>query len=223
MATPNKNISQVDTSKEVKARLLNTAEDLFAQKGFDATSVRDITSQAKCNVAAINYHFSTKFNLYTEVFRCRLIEMRQIRIESIDKAMSQTKPPPTLRALISAFAIAFLEPILDKSTGRRFLKIMVREMNDPRLPRDMFVKEIVTPTLTSLGQALTKLCPHLDQKQIFLSIISLVGQLIHVIRINEMFDMGDFVGEQAPSLSEMVDHIVEFSTAGIQAANKRKD
>jgi AcrR family transcriptional regulator len=207
---------------DVEARLLDAAEQLFAQKGFDATSVRDITNHAKCNVAAVNYHFHSKQNLYSEVFRRRITAMRAVRLAAIENVMSQTTPPPTLRDLIRSFSNAFLEPLLDKNTGQRFLKLVVREMNDPRLPKDIFVKEIVTPTLTSLGKALTELCPHLDQKQIYLCVISIVGQLIHVIRIREMDEMGDFVGLQPPSLSELIDHIVEFSTTAITAANQRK-
>ncbi|UCF42499.1 MAG: CerR family C-terminal domain-containing protein, partial [Planctomycetota bacterium] len=169
-----------------------------------------------------NYHFKNKQNLYTEVCRRRMAMMRDVRISSIDSVLSQTDHVPTLEELIRAFATAFIEPLIDQNTGRRFLKLIVREMNDPRLPKDMFAKEIVTPTLTALGKALTKLCPHLDQKQINLSIISIVGQLIHVIRIREMIKMGDVVGLQAISLSEIIDHIVEFSTTAITAANERK-
>jgi AcrR family transcriptional regulator len=206
---------------DVEARLLDAAEQLFAQKGYDATSIRDITNQAECNVAAVNYHFHSKQNLYNEVFLRRMAAMRDIRLAAIENVMSQTSPRPTLTDLIRAFSTAFLEPLLDKTTGQRFLKLIVREMNDPRLPKDMFVNEIVTPTLTSLGKALTTLCPHLDQKQIYLSIISIIGQLIHVIRIREMFEMGDFAGVPEISLSEIIDHIVEFSTTAITAANER--
>jgi len=211
-----------DLRNDVEERLLDVAEQLFAEKGFDATSVRDITNQAGCNVAAVNYHFKNKQNLYTEVCRRRMTAMRDVRLAAIENVMSQTTPRLTLTELIRAFSTAFLEPLLDKTTGQRFLKLIVREMNDPRLPKDMFLREIVTPTLTSLGKALTKLCPHLNQKQISLSIISIIGQLIHVIRIREMIEMGDFAGLQAPSLSEIIDHIVEFSTTAITAANERK-
>lgn len=205
----------------VEERLLDTAEQLFAQKGFDATSVRDITNHAGCNVAAVNYHFQSKQNLYNEVFRRRMTAIRDLRLAAIQNVMSQTSPRQTLTDLIRAFATAFLEPLLDKNTGQTFLKLIVREMNDPHLPKDMFVKEIVTPTLTSLGQALKKLCPNLDQRQITLSTFSIVGQLIHVIRIREMIETGQFAGLQPIDLSEIIDHIVEFSTAAITAANER--
>ncbi len=220
-SAPNSN-QHNNLRNNIEARLLDAAERLFAQKGFDATSVRDITNHAGCNVAAVNYHFHSKQNLYNEVFLRRITAMRAVRLAAIENVMSQTTPSPTLTDLIRSFSNAFLEPLLDKTTGQTFLKLVVREMNDPRLPKDVFVKEMVTPTLTSLGKALTTLCPHLDQKQIYLSIISILGQLIHVIRIREMSEMGDFAGLQPPSLSELIEHIVDFSTTAITAANERK-
>ncbi len=222
MMVSNKDISNGDTEKQVKDRLLDAAEGLFAEKGFDGTSIREITSQAKCNLAAVNYHFGGKEKLYSEVFRRRMIAMRDVRIASIEEVMSQTDHEPTLEELIRAFATAFLEPLLDKSSGRRVLKLMVREMHDPHLPRKMFVEELAAPTLSALGKAMAKLCPGLDQKKIVLLIMSLIGQLVHVIRLNEMFDLEDFVGAPAPTLAEMVDHIVEFSTAGIRAMVKEE-
>ena len=217
MMVSNKDISNGDTEKQVKDRLLDTAEGLFAEKGFDGTSIREITSQAKCNLAAVNYHFGGKKKLYSEVFRRRMIAMRDVRIASIEEVMSQTDHEPTLEELIREFATAFIKPLIDQSSGRRFMKLMVREMSDPRLPRKMFVEELAAPTLSALGKALASICPELDQKKNVLSIMLLIGQLVQVIRLNEMFDLEDFVGAPAPTLAEMVDHIVEFSTAGIQA------
>ena len=218
----NKDISNSDTEKQVKKRLFDAAERLFAEKGFDGTHVREITSHAKCNLAAVNYHFGGKEKLYSEVFRRRMIAMRDVRITSIEKVMSQTDHEPTLEELIRGFATAFIEPLLDKSSGRRVLKLMVREMHAPHLPRKMFVEELAAPTLSALGKAMAKLCPDLDQKRIVLLIMSLIGQLVHVIRLNEMFDLEDFVGAPAPTLAEMVDHAVEFSSAGIRAMVKEE-
>ncbi len=220
MMVSNKDISNGDTEKQVKDRLFDTAEGLFAEKGFDGTSIREITSQAKCNLAAVNYHFGGKEKLYSEVFRRRLIAMRDVRIASIEEVMSQTDHEPTLEELIREFATAFIKPLIDQSSGRHFMKLMVREMSDPRLPRKMFVEELAAPTLSALGKALASICPELDQKKNVLSIMLLIGQLVQVIRLNEMFDLEDFVGAPAPTLAEMVDHIVEFSTAGIRAMVK---
>ena len=52
-----------------KKNLLKVAAKLFAQKGYDAVSVRDIADKAKVNVALISYHFGSKEDLYKEIFR----------------------------------------------------------------------------------------------------------------------------------------------------------
>jgi AcrR family transcriptional regulator len=59
------------TAKEIdtKEKILVVANELFALKGYNGTSVRDIASKAEVNVAAINYHFKNKMNLFCEVFR----------------------------------------------------------------------------------------------------------------------------------------------------------
>ena len=89
-----------------KERILDTAEVLFAQKGYRAVSVREITSAARCNLAAVNYHFGKKENLYLEVFRSRWVP-RATRIrESFRKALAgqdSPSPPKVVRALAQAF------------------------------------------------------------------------------------------------------------------------
>ena len=185
------------TTNNAKNRLLAAAEAVFAEKGFDAASIRDITAQAKCNVAAVNYHFGSKENLYNEVF--------------------QEEPKPSLEQLLHVFAVAFLEPFFDQASGPLFMKLMVREMSDPRLQKQMFVDELVKPTLKSLGNALKAICPDLNDEKALLSIISLVGQLIQIMRMSELFDVQELLGSKELTFDKMIDHIVEFSAAGIRA------
>ena len=211
-----------DSNRKARDRLLDAAEQSFAEKGFDRTSVRDLTANANCNLAAVNYHFGGKENLYTEVFRRQLVTMREARLKSIEKVMSQTDHEPTLEELIRAFATAFIEPLIDQSSGRRFMKLMVHEMSEPHLPKNMFVEEIAEPTITALSNSLAKVYPGVSQEKTILSIMSIIGQLVHIIHIKEMFELGNLVGTPTPNLAEMVDHIVEFSTAGIRASIQEK-
>src|SRR3989442_13609471 len=73
-----------------RERLLEAAERLFAERGFRATSVRALTSEAGCNVASVNYHFGGKEGLYREMFRRRLVALREQRIAGIRRAMDET-------------------------------------------------------------------------------------------------------------------------------------
>jgi len=223
MMVSNNSISNGDTNKQVQVRLLDAAEGLFCENGFAGTSIRDITSEAKCNVAAVNYHFGGKEKLYFEVFRRRMTMLRDARIASIEKVMSQDGREPALEELIRAFAIAFIEPLVDKSRGQRFIKLMIREMLDPHLPKRMFAEQVAIPTLNALGKAMARVCPGLRQKETVMSIISVIGQLMHAIHLNEVFRAGEDTGLPIPNLTEMVEHIVKFSTAGIRAMVKKAD
>jgi len=213
----NNDISGGHTGGSVQNRLLDAAEAFFCEKGFEGTSVRDITSQAKCNVAAVNYHFGGKEKLYFEVFRRHLTALRDTRIAGINKVMSQGEGEVTLEQLLRAFAMAFVEPLLDESHGRRLMKLMIREMLDPHLPKKMFADEVAIPTLTAFGAAMARVCPPLEQKQTVMSMISVIGQLLQVVHLSKMFGDEEDVGLPIPGLVEMVDHIVDFSAAGIRS------
>ncbi|MHC4555307.1 MAG: TetR/AcrR family transcriptional regulator, partial [Planctomycetota bacterium] len=65
-----KPILDQETHKEdARDRLLDAAEALFCEKGFEGVSVRELTATAGCNLAAVNYYFGGKEKLYTEMFR----------------------------------------------------------------------------------------------------------------------------------------------------------
>ena len=68
------------THFNTKDRILGAAEELFAQYGFSGTSLRQVTSRADVNIAAVNYHFGSKENLVNEVFRRRMDEMSDFEV-----------------------------------------------------------------------------------------------------------------------------------------------
>jgi AcrR family transcriptional regulator len=85
-----------DTSKnsiDTRSRILDAAESLFMEYGFDGTSMRLITGQAGVNLAAINYHFGSKELLFQEVFRRRLTDLNReiaaLRRQQLGKACKE--------------------------------------------------------------------------------------------------------------------------------------
>lgn len=56
-------------AKATKDKILEAANNLFAEKGYSGTSIRDIAKYADVNLSAVNYHFTNKDNLYAEVFQ----------------------------------------------------------------------------------------------------------------------------------------------------------
>ena len=203
-------------NSDVRQRILDAATELLAENGYDRTSVRDITKHAGCNVASINYYFGGKDNLYLEVYRQRLTLLRQVRIDGINNAMSKPDGQVTVEELIRGFATAFFKPLIDKQNGKMLMQLMWREMVEPHLPERMFFEEVINPITKTLTEAMKKVCPKLDDNKILLSIESIVAQLVHVI-MQQKFQASHRPGNvPIPEISSYVDHIVEFSAAGIR-------
>lgn len=217
-----KHLKNSDSNNDARQRLLIAAEQFFCEKGFDGTSIRDLTKAADCNVASVNYHFGSKDNLYQEVFQRHLVAMRDIRIESINRVMSGQDGEPDLENLIRAFSNAFLEPLLHKNYGRYFIKLMTREMIDQKLPHGLFLEEFVIPITVAFSRALTQFCPALNEEKKLRTMHSVIGQLVHTIRIKEMFENVDDPNVPPFDLAKTVDHIVDFSVGGILALNEEK-
>src|SRR2546422_8421548 len=110
-----------------RERLLEAAERLFAERGFSATSVRALTSEARSNVASVNYHFGGKEGLYREMFRRRLVALREQRIAGIRRAMDETGGRASLELTLGPSTTPFLGHPLDQGAGRRLMR--------PFLPR----------------------------------------------------------------------------------------
>jgi AcrR family transcriptional regulator len=201
----------------VRDRLLGAAEQLFAEQGYDGTSIRDLAAAAGCNIASVNYYFGGKEKLYVEIWRCHLHLLRDTRIASIDKVLSESEGKPCLEDLLRSFAHAFIGPLVDESEGPRLIKLMAREMINPHLPASMFGEDVIKPTLSAVQQALMKICPELPESKVPLVVFSLIGQLVHTIRVKMMLHSMEDEALAMFEPAELIEHIVAFSAAGIRA------
>ena len=134
MNATNTHRCQPHDCEDTHDRILSAAQKLFSDNGFDATSVRDITTEAGCNVASVNYHFGGKDKLYLETFRSMLTVLRDRRLEMMAELMAR-KPTPSLEEFVETFAAIMIEPLVGDSRGQMFLNLVSREMIAPRLPQ----------------------------------------------------------------------------------------
>jgi AcrR family transcriptional regulator len=208
-----------DTSTEAREtheRILEAAQKFFAEKGFDATSVRDITAEAGCNVAAVNYHFGGKENLYLESFRVMLESLRDQRLAVLDGLMRRD-PTPTLEEFLATFASGFLDPLVDESKGRLFLVFVSREMLDPRLPPVVFLEEFIHPLVDRVMEALATVGPPMPPETALRCVLSLIGQLLHAFKAHHVLTQLDLPHAMSFDLAAFLEHFVRFSSGGIRA------
>jgi AcrR family transcriptional regulator len=197
--------------------LLEAAEVLFAANGFDGTSIRDITTKANRNTAAVNYFFGDKRELYEELFKRRLVEMRESRLKAIEVVMQEK---PTLEQLFHAYCVDFLKPFADLQQSQRFMQLFFREMAESRLPKNMFLDELAAPTLTAMEEAIAVICPNIDKQDALMCVISLTGQLVHIMQTKVLFEGAEGHSIASIDIDKSIEHIVKFSAAGTRAYAK---
>ena len=92
-----------------RERILLKAGEMFAQQGFEAVSMRDLTQAAEVNLAAVNYHFGSKEALIEEIVSRVVLPMNEERLRLLDAAEAAAKPKP---APASEVVNAFLRPVI---------------------------------------------------------------------------------------------------------------
>jgi AcrR family transcriptional regulator len=201
---------------DVRERLLDAAEELFSENGFRATSIRDITKAAKCNISTVNYYFHTKEKLYVEVFHRRMRILAQQRSRRIRQELSQDRAVTSLESLIRSFAEVFLEPFLNDGGGRRFMRLMMHESQNPNLPKGLFLNQVIKPVRNIMRQALIMVCPTLNRVEADFCLHSIVAQLLNVIQAQELFKELDKKEMPLLDLKKSIEHVVRFSVGGVR-------
>ena len=201
-------------------RLLDEAENLFAQRGYYAVSVREITSAAAVNLAAVNYHFGNKQNLYLEVFRSRWMP-RASQIQQSFRQSLKHNGNPTPDLVIQSFARAFLEGPMSAEERSRHLKLISGELAQPTEAFELVVEQVFRPLFGNLLQDMRKVMPDaIDEKQMVLNIFSILSMVLYFNFARPL--IAQFVGGRDIDDLEtrLVDHIVKFSLYGIDRGEK---
>lgn len=161
-------------SDPTREKLLEAAGRVFADRGYDAATIREICRRAGANVAAVNYHFRDKQGLYTQV----LARMAgQARIERMQATLDQTAPPEEiLRRVIKAR----LQGLGADRLPDWHFRIVAREFSHPTPAMSRMIDKVSRPLyermLDLVGQIIqlpaddekTRLCTHSVMGQIFL-------------------------------------------------------
>lgn len=207
-------MTNLTPEKDTKSALLDCAERLFLAKGFEAVSVREITDAAGANVAAVNYHFSSKTELYRACLKRRLGQVAQRRIALIARISSQGKPA-TLNEIISVYVRDSFEEILRSPDGSRLLQTIYQEMSPAGVASDLVTSELIAPIHQALLRAIRQASPELPDKHISRCISSLSGQILHFLRFRDTIRQFLSSGSETAYIDEITQHITEFSLRGI--------
>ncbi|HEY5804496.1 MAG TPA: TetR family transcriptional regulator [Lysobacter sp.] len=201
-----------------KDRILGAAEELFAQFGFTGTSLRQVTSRADVNIAAVNYHFGSKENLVNEVFRRRMDEMSQQRLGALRAAIELH--PGELEPVLAAFVQPALAMAQDRHGGGAFVRVVARayaEKND-RLRK--FLSDHYGHVLREFGKAIATCVPGLSKEELYWRLDFLAGALTYAMADFGLIKRPAGVTEAAHR-ERAARELIHFAAAGFKVEPKR--
>jgi AcrR family transcriptional regulator len=209
-----------NSTKQTRERLLEKAEMLFAQKGFHAIGVRDITSAAQCNMASVNYHFSNKMNLYLEVFRSRWIPRERLMYEAFEASVDSINDP-TREQIIQALAKAYLEGPLTDEEFRRHRQLIVRELNNPTEAFELVADQTLRPLFNKLYGLLKGVSQdHVNGENLSFDIMSIFGIILYFNYSRPMISRITGRPYDADFKARLIEHLARFSLYGMSSAVK---
>ncbi|MFZ9011362.1 MAG: TetR/AcrR family transcriptional regulator [Anaerohalosphaeraceae bacterium] len=207
-------LDQETQKEDVRNRILDVAEALFCERGFEGVSVRELTAAAGCNLAAVNYYFGGKDKLYAEMFRRQFEMMIQRNLGIIERVMAQ--PDVSLEVLLRAVMEPVIRRVIENETGGKVLRLLVREILNRRIDRQTLSADMKGRLFDRLGRAILQLVPEIEPDKILLVVLSFDGAMLHP------FLFMDFYQESMPDLTvdDLLDHMVRFVAAGIRGYAK---
>jgi len=166
-----------------KARILDAAETLFMEHGFEATSLRLFTAAAGVNLAAVNYHFGSKEELFQAVLTRRLDPMNQARLALLDRYQAQDASTPiACERILAALFIPALTLARDPARGgTNFLRLLGRAYADPAPFIRQFLSAQYAAMIARFKDAFAQALPHLPRKELSWRLHFIMGALSYTL------------------------------------------
>jgi AcrR family transcriptional regulator len=207
-----------DDSRDTRDRILDAAERLFAEKGFDGASLREITQQADANIAAVNYYFHSKEELIETVFHRWFSTINRDRINRLQAAQQQAQPnPASLEEVLRAFLFPVVDACRQGERGRSFRLLLGKIYAAPGLfKRPSFLQQF-RETIQYFGPAFIAALPNGLYPEVFWRMHFVIGSMIHALHNGaevEMSSAGMVPGDDYTAVRE---YLVTFAAAALRA------
>ncbi|HEY4380701.1 MAG TPA: CerR family C-terminal domain-containing protein [Acidobacteriaceae bacterium] len=209
---PPKRRRRPSVSDPTREKLLDVAGRIFADRGYRATTIREISIAAGANVAAVNYHFGDKLGLYTEAVQTSL---RAAELDAIQNALNQAAPPQTiLRAVIRVR----LHSICRTDRPDWYFRILAHELAEPTPALRQLINKVGRPIFQRMLELIGGMIglPAEDDKT-KLCAVSVMGQiLVYIFARPLLAGVWPDLKMTPDQIDRIADHIGDFSLAYIE-------
>jgi AcrR family transcriptional regulator len=174
-------VSEPSSSAATRLRILDAAECLFMEHGFEATGLRLVTAKAKVNLAAVNYHFGGKDELFRAMLARRLDPLNEQRIALLDE-YQRAHEPASCETVLSAMLIPALAIARNpRRGGKDFLRLLGRAYVDPSPVLRHFLSERYAPMVARFKDAFGRALPQLGKQELTWRLHFMMGALAYTL------------------------------------------
>ncbi len=209
---------------ETKDRILDSAETLFAEHGFAATSLRQITAGAGVNLAAVNYHFQSKDSLILAVLLRKLEPINHRRLELLDAVETEAGADPLL---LESVLGAFLLPVLEaKAAGVElctFPRLMGRMYTEPGDWMLRIFPQAFAPVIARFQQAFQRALPGADVEDIGWGMHFSIGAMAHYLAGGALLKAVSQGRADPADTAAALPRLVTYMAAGLRALAGQKE
>lgn len=205
-----------------RERILDAAEELFAQRGFEGVSVRQIMRQADADVSLAYYHFKSKGDLFDQVMLRRVEYLNEIRLEALQKVEERhIDDSPTVEEIIGAFTKPLLQLLSDDhDEWKHYFQLIAQINNSPDRGGEL-MSRYFDPLVSRFIEALKKVLPDSDPADLYWSYHFLSGALTLTFAETGRLDNLSGGACKSTDIASVNDRMSEFLAAGFKALCKK--
>ena len=203
-----------------RTRILDAAEELFMQHGFEGTSMRMLTARAGANLAAVNYHFGSKDALIEAVFRRRLDAMNAERVAALERLEKDAAGRPLApAAIIRAFVGPSLQLIADaRGGGRNFARLLGRTYTEPAKPIRTLIGQMYAPAMERFKAAFAAALPAMPADELVWRMHFMFGTLAYTLAATDTVQLiAGAKPEDRYDARVLEERLAAFLGAGLEA------
>jgi len=196
---------------DTKDKILDTAERLFAEQGYAATSLRQVIAAAKVNLAAVHYHFGTKEDLLDAVVVRKVAPVNAARIAWLERVEARAGDGPLkVERVLESF---FLPTAETAQRYPEFVRLMGRILTEGMMPS--LVEKHFHGTAMRFVTALRRAVPNIPQQELMWRVHFMVGAMAHTMGMKPI--LPGMEGD-SPDIALRMRRLVTFLSAGFRAA-----
>ncbi len=204
---------------DTRQRILKAAEQFYAERGVDGTSMRRLTEAAGVNLAAVNYHFGSKKALMWEMFRARIVPVNKERLRLLDEVLAQPGGP-TLESIFNAL----IKPMFDSAKGTDgadviYLRMIGRVLSESEEFLHQLSEEFFVDISRRFMEALALIRPDLPEEELAWRFHFCIATMLGALVKHHSMKCG-CVQLDGSDLDNACRRLVDFISAGFDCAGR---